>query len=148
MLFAAVFNLSACGLFDSLEDGVYVVDRIYLNGSLVGENHAIRRDLAAANAQWAIDGRNATFSHPLIPGFPPIQAQSSTVEYRIREGYFEQRSEELTNNLWTRENGSRQSAYTSTRVENNEIVIRYGTNSNAGQHFNGSVYIFYALQGE
>ena len=142
MLVISVSLLTACRGETTLADGTYTVDRIYINGAQVESNHLIWSTLAPAKGQWIVVGSKITFSHPALPGVP---ANSETVDHRIRSGYLEQRGS-VTNNRWTRENGSKASAYTSTRVENGEIVFRYGVNSEPGKHFGGTVYIFYALE--
>jgi len=129
-------------LGDSLENGTYNVDRVYINGNVVGSGHRVFSELAGAVGTWVIDGNQATFSHRSLPGF---SANSLTVEFRVRGGFLEQRCANLTNNMWIRENGSAASAYISTRVEDGQIVVRFGEESDPGRRFGGRVYIFYTL---
>jgi len=132
------------GSATALEDGTYTVDRIYINGVRVADTHAVWSTLAAANGTWVIDGQDATFSHSALQGVP---ANSMTVRYRIRGGYLEQRSPAMNNNRWTRENGSAASGFTSTRVEDGQIVVRFGVGSAAARVLGGRVYVFYAIEG-
>jgi len=141
LAFISVMALAGCGLFSSttLEDGVYRIDRIYINGERITSAHT---HWAALNSsQWTIEGNQATLT--ITP--PGLPSSSTTIDHRIRGGYLEQRHTTYTAGRWTRENGSAASEFVSTRVENGEIVVRYGSPSALAIFFGGRVYIYYSL---
>ena len=128
-----------------IKEGFYTVDRVYIDGTQVEENHQVFTRLPAARATWRIESKRATVSAPALPGAsiwrPELQSFRLTADIRVRRGYIEQRR--LKD--WIRENGSAASKFVSTRIEKRQIIIRYGERSDTGIHFGGSVYVYYTF---
>ena len=104
IVMATVSVLAACFNSTTLEDGAYRIERIVYNTEEVARGNALwdMRD----NLLFVVSGSTVTISG---------QGVSKTVEYRVRNGYLEQR--ELSSSVWIRENGSAASMFASTRVE-------------------------------
>jgi len=137
VLAASSMAMFGCALFggNTLADGVYHVDRVYINGTEIDSNHTHWITLTAMH--FEVSGSNL--------GIFLLGSRLITVEHRITSGYIEQRSPQMHNNQWIRENGSAASGHNSLRAESREIVMRHGMLSEVGRLVNGSVSVFFSL---
>ena len=115
----SVFAFAGCD-GNRMPDGVYELDRLYINGQQVGEDNPFFIGFAAMPFEVKNNGTEMTI---IVLGVP------MTAEIRIRNGYIEQRHPELTNGRWGREDGSAAADFVSSRFEDGEIVLRVGAAS-------------------
>ena len=130
---------TGCNLFGGsggLEDGRYVISEVLVNDLAVSQTHAAW--IGGSAIEFDIDG--SQFS--LINALTGVSLISG--DYRIRSGYLEQRAPEFNNGRWTRENGSSDSSFVSTRVESGNIVMRHGALSDVGLLLWGTVTMVYS----
>jgi len=119
MLVITVLTFSACSGGESLENGTYRVSRVYIDGESIDQTHA-RWVVFGYAMYFVVDGNNLTTITRIAD-----TTRETTVEFRIRNGYLERRVDLLDGRQWLRWDGTIAPAFSSTRVENGEIVERY-----------------------
>lgn len=129
-------SLVACNLFggNSLAEGTYELDRVYLNGQRVSTNHELHIFFSLITIE--IDGNRFRVL--------AVDQIASDVEFRVRSGYIEQRTPVIHNNAWIRANGSREAEFMSLRTEDGYIVERHLSGGIFANSAGGSVYLFFS----
>jgi len=116
-MLVAIFAVPMTGCRSGrLAEGTYSLSRFYVDGVSLEVGSGPVWDVFH-NVTWRVRGEYIFVSMPSM-GWNDYQ-----IRHRIRNGYLEQR-EMGRRTQWIRENGSSESMWTSTRVENGEIVIR------------------------